>query len=244
MARPVAGHKLPPLRESDLYGPVKRHLEALGYTVRGEVGKCDIVGVSGSTIVAVELKLIFGLTVLYQALQRLPSVDLVYVAVAVAAGRIARRNWDAQVRDAERLCRRLGVGLLSVRDGAIVVHADPGPYQPRSQPKQRAKLLGEFVRRTGDHNLGGTTKRPRVTAYREEALDCASVLARDGAMKGTAVRDATGIVKASSILRDDVYGWFEKVERGTYAVAAAGRAALMQYADVLAARATAPSAER
>ncbi len=44
-------------RESDLYGPVKCHLEDLGYTVRGEVGKCDVVGVRENMIVAVELKL-------------------------------------------------------------------------------------------------------------------------------------------------------------------------------------------
>lgn len=223
--------------ESDLYTPVKQHLEALGYLVRGEVGSCDVVGVGGNSVVAVELKLSFGLPVLYQALQRLPSVDLVYVAVAVAEGRTARRNWDGQVPDAARLCRMLGVGLLSVRDGNVVVHADPSPYQPRKQPKRRARLLGEFVRRSGDHNVGGTNKRPRVTAYREEALECASLLARLGAMKGAAVRDATGVRMASALLRDNVYGWFEKVDRGTYDVASAGRLALQQYSDVLVARA-------
>jgi hypothetical protein len=230
----------PRQRESDLYGPVKQHLEALGYTVRGEVGKCDVVGLSGEAIVAVELKLAFGLPVLYQALRRLPSVDLVYVAVAVPDGRRARGNWDAQLPDAVRLCRMLGVGLLSVRNGAVVVHADPTPYQPRKRLKLRARLLSEFVRRSGDHNLGGTNKRPRVTAYREDALACASVLARNGAMKGATVRDVTGVGKASVILRNDVYGWYEKVARGTYDIAPAGRAALEQYADVLASRVAAP----
>lgn len=227
-------------RESDLYAPVKQHLEALGYTVRGEVGRCDIVGVSGDAIVAVELKLGFGLPVLYQALRRLPSVDLVYIAVAVAEGQVARRNWDAQVQDALRLCRMLGIGLLSVRDARVVVHADPVPYQPRKQAKLRARLLSEFVRRTGDHNVGGTTKRPRVTAYREDALACASLLGRDGGTRGSAVRDATGVPKASIILRDNVYGWFTKVGRGTYDLSPLGRSALEQYADVLAARAASP----
>jgi hypothetical protein len=223
-------------RESDLYGPVKRHLEALGYTVRGEVGKCDVVGVSGDSMIAVELKLAFGLPVLYQALRRLPSVDLAYVAVAVPEGRKARGNWDAALPDAVRLCRMLGVGLLSVRSGGVAVHADPAPYQPRKQPKLRARLLNEFVRRSGDHNLGGTNKRPRVTAYREDALACASVLARQGPMKGAAVCGATGVPKASAILRDDVYGWFAKVARGTYGISSAGRNALEQYSDVLATR--------
>lgn len=230
------------MRESDLYVPVKQHLEALGYVVRGEVGKCDIVGVNGDMMVAVELKLGFGLPVLYQGLQRLPAVDLVYVGVGVPEGRLARRNWDAGVPNAVRLCRMLGFGLLSVRDGNVVVHVDPGAYQPRKQAKSRARLLSEFVRRSGDHNVGGTTKRPRVTAYREDALACASVLVRQGSMKGSAVRDATGVTKASAILRDDVYGWFHKVGRGTYDIGPTGRAALDVYADVVAARVVGASA--
>jgi hypothetical protein len=225
-----------PQRESDLYAPLKHHLESLGYTVRGEVGRCDMLAVCGETILAVELKLAFGLPVLYQALQRLTSVDLVYIAVAVPEGRTARRNWDARVPDAVRLCRMLGIGLLSVRNGAIVVHAEPGPYQPRKQPGQRAKLLGEFTRRSGDHNIGGTTRRPRMTAYREDALACASLLAANGAMQAAAIRDATGIAAASALLRNNVYGWFEKIARGTYAVTPSGQSALDLYADVLAAR--------
>jgi hypothetical protein len=203
--------------------------------VRAEVGKCDVVGISGETMVAVELKLTFCLAVLYQALRRLPSVDLVYVAVTVPEGRRARANWDAQTPDAIRLCRMLGVGLLSIRNDKVVVHADPTPYQPRKRAKLRARLLSEFVRRSGDHNLGGTNRRPRMTAYREDALACARVLA-EGPMKAAEVRDAAGVPKAGAILRADVYGWFEKVARGTYDVAPAGKAALVLYADVVAVR--------
>jgi hypothetical protein len=215
---------------------VKEHLLALGYTVRGEVGACDIVGVSGETIVAVELKRSFGLPVLYQALRRMAAVDLVYVAVPVPQGRVARRNWDAGVADAVRLCRMLGVGLLSVRGSNVVVHADPGPYKPRKLAAKRARLLGEFVRRTGDHNVGGTTRRPRVTAYREDALACADLLVRHGAMKVAALRDASCVRTAGAILRNDVYGWFEKVGRGVYGIGPAGRLAVEQYADVIAGR--------
>jgi hypothetical protein len=226
----------PPIpRESNLYAPVKAHLEALGYTVRAEVGKCDVVGVCNETMIAVELKLTFGLPVLYQALRRLPAVDLVYVAIAVPDGRRARANWDAQTPDATRLCRMLGVGLLSVRNEEITTHADPTAYQPRKRPKLRARLLSEFVRRSGDHNLGGTNRRPRMTAYREDALACANVLTA-GSMKAAAVRDAAAVPKASAILRSDVYGWFEKIARGTYDLSPAGRTALERYADVIAAR--------
>ncbi len=223
------------ISESDLYAPVKAHLEALGYTVRAEVGKCDIVAICDETVVAVELKLSFGLPVLYQALRRIPAVDLAYVAVAVPEGRRARARWDAQIPDATRLCRMLGVGLLSVRNGAITTHADPTPYRPRKNPQLRARLLSEFVRRSGDHNIGGTRSRPRMTAYREDALACANALIT-GPMKAAAVRDAAAVPKASAILRADVYKWFEKVARGTYDLSPAGRAALELYADVISVR--------
>ncbi len=221
---------------------MKRHLEEAGYTVRGEVGACDVVGVFGDTVLAVELKLSFGLPVLYQALARLPAVDLVYVAVAVPDGRVARRNWDAGLRDATRLCRMLGIGLLSVRDGHIAAHADPAPYQPRKQPKQRLRLLGEFVRRSGDHNIGGTSRRPRVTAYREDALRCARLLAAQGPLKAAVLRDASGVPKAGTMLRDNVYGWFQAISRGIYTLTPAGEAALALFADVLASGPSCPSA--
>ena len=32
------------MAEVELYGPIKRFLEAQGYTVKGEIGPCDIVG--------------------------------------------------------------------------------------------------------------------------------------------------------------------------------------------------------
>jgi hypothetical protein len=127
----------------------------------------------------------------------------------------------------------LGIGLLSVRDGLVVVHCDPGVYQPRKQPKMRARLLSEFTRRSGDYNVGGTTKRPRVTAYREEALRCAHELAVTGATSPARLRDATSIPKASGILSGNVYGWFKRIEHGVYDVTPEGRAALALYADVV-----------
>jgi hypothetical protein len=33
--------------ETSLYRPVKRHLERLGYTVKGEVCGCDLVAIRG-----------------------------------------------------------------------------------------------------------------------------------------------------------------------------------------------------
>lgn len=229
--------------EADLYAPVKAHLEASGYAVRGEVGPCDMVGwdEAHATLVVVELKRGFGLPVLYQALRRLAAADLVYVGVGVPEGAKARRNWDAQLPEATRLCRMLGLGLLSVRSDAVTVHADPGPFAPRKFAARRGRLLGEFQRRSGDHNVGGTTRRPRMTAYREEALRCARLLAEAGApLRPAQLRDAAGVPKAAAMLRRNVYGWFENTARGFYALTPAGAAALALHADVIAAQAVSP----
>lgn len=232
--------------ESDLCAPVKAHLEAAGFAVRSEVRRCDLVAVrpegGGECVLAVELKLEFGLPVLYQAIARLGAADLACVAVGVPAGARARAAWDARLPDAVRLCRMLGIGLLSVRDGIVRVEAEPGPYQSRKQPRARARLLAEFRGRSGDHNLGGSsnTRGPRVTAYREAALRVADLLSGRGPMRAAAAGRELGLPKAASILQRDVYGWFTKVAPGTYALAPTGREALVRWATVVEAQRAAP----
>jgi hypothetical protein len=88
--------------EASLYRPVKRFLERLGYEVKGEIGGCDLVGVSqdGTVVVIGELKLRFNLDLLLQAVDRMPACDEVWLAVR-ASGRKGRER-DPRVR---KLCR-------------------------------------------------------------------------------------------------------------------------------------------
>jgi hypothetical protein len=48
------------------------------------------------------------------------------------------------------------------------------------------------------------------------------------------VRQDTGVGRAAGILRNDVYGWFERVERGVYRLTPKGETGLATYADVVA----------
>jgi hypothetical protein len=48
-------------------------------------------------------------------------------------------------------------------------------------------------------------------------------------MKVAALRDAAEAPKAAAILRADHYGWFERVERGIYALTPKGREGLAQH---------------
>jgi hypothetical protein len=208
------------MRECDLYAPVKAFLEAQGYDVKGEIGGCDAVAVRGDDPpIIVELKLQLSLALVLQGVDRLALSDRVYLAVACPRG---RRGAGRSVyrRDVRALCRRLGLGLMTVRTAppAVEVLVDPQPYRPRKKARRLGRLLGEHARRAGDPTRGGVTRTPIVTAYRQEALRCA-LLIRDGRHTSLRALRETGLVpNAAKILQRDVYGWFARVARATYDV--------------------------
>jgi hypothetical protein len=219
--------------EAALYPAVKAFLEDQGYTVKGEVGGCDVVATrGGEPPVIVELKRAFNLALLLQGVDRLSLTDRVYLAVERSARR--RSGASAYRADVRQLCRRLGLGLLVVAPersrGAVEVVLDPRPYAPRRRVARLGRLLGEHARRVGDPTPGGVSRTPIMTAYRQEALRCARLIERDGQARLQALR-ATGLVpNAAKILQRDVYGWFRRVARATYALTDRARQDLGRFA--------------
>lgn len=212
-------------RETDLYLPIKTFLEDQGYVVKAEVGAADVVAIRGAEPpLVVELKLGFSLALFHQGLARLKVADDVYLAVARQPG----KRFAKAVKDNVALARRLGLGLITVRlsDGLIEVHCDPGPYAPRKNPKRQALLLREFARRQGDPNEGGQTRAGLITAYRQDSLKLAVFLYEAGASKGADVARATGVSVATRMMRDNHYGWFEKVDKGVYGLTPNGAEAV------------------
>ena len=212
--------------ETSLYLPVKRFLEGLGFQVKGEVCGCDVVAVDRGAPIALvicELKLSFTLDLVLQAVDRSTACDEVWVAVRASA-RGRGRESDPRVK---RLCRMLGFGLLSVfSSGRVDVLVEPVAWRPRFNAKRRSRILEEHLRRRGDPATGGLTRRPIMTAYRQQALQCA------GAMAHSPVRPRDlkeAIPDAPKILLRNVYGWFIRVERGVYALSDAGQAALVTW---------------
>lgn len=203
------------MRETALYEPIKRFLESQGYEVKAEVGAADVVAVRGEDPpIIVELKTGFALSLVHQAIDRLAITDSVYIAVPVGKG----RGFSKAVKRNQKLCRRLGIGLITVRlkDQLVVVHADPAPYKPRKSKRKQTQLLGEFARRKGDPNVGGATRKGLVTAYRQDALRCANYLSENGATKAALVAEGTGVETARRIMSDNHYGWFCRVSTGIY----------------------------
>ena len=119
--------------ETALYLPVKRFLEKLGFTVKGEVGGCDLVALSGDDppiVVIGELKLSFNLELVLQAVDRATSCDEVWLAraipledpAAVVLLNLSRDQLDrtAEVRHVARSWRDAVGGLA----GTCVANAD------------------------------------------------------------------------------------------------------------------------
>jgi hypothetical protein len=217
-----------PAPETALYLPVKRFLEAQGYQVKSEVRDCDVVAVRGDEPpVIVELKTGFSLQLLLQGVDRQAMSDAVYLAFGPP-----KRRAQADIL---KLCKRLGLGVLVVTGDFVEPLADPLPYQPRRNTRRATLLLKEFALRVGDPNVGGSTRRPRMTAYRQDALRLVAHLSAQGASKVAVLRLETGVTRAAGILQDDVYGWFLRESRGVYALSPKGMAALETFAEVLAA---------
>jgi hypothetical protein len=212
------------MRESDLYPPVKRFLEAQGYAVKGEIRECDVVAVRGDDPpVIVELKTGFSLQLVLQGVDRQAVTDAVYLAFPPPKRR--------QHGDIMKLCRRLGIGVLLVTGEHVEAALDPAPYQPRRIAKRKAMLLKEFAHRVGDTTPGGSTsRRPRMTAYRQDALRCAVYIRSEGQAKVAAIRSGAGVTRAGTMLLADVYGWFIRVDRGLYSLSPKGEAALVTFA--------------
>ncbi len=216
-----------PLREEDLYGPVRDLLAAQGYTVRGEVRGVDVLAVRGDETLAVELKTSLNLDLLLQAADRQRLVDAVYVAVPRKGRTVVTRRWAKLLHLLARL--EIGLILVSPTTLAATVAVEAVPFdRTRSHDagkRRRAELLKEFAGRTGDRNTGGVNRRKLYTVYREMALEVARLLAAEGPCKVRRLRElGADPDKVLGILENNHYGWFEHVGRDLYALTDKGRA--------------------
>ncbi len=194
--------------------------------MKGEIGGCDLLGIKEGEpqlVVIGELKQSFNLELVLQAVDRASACDEVWLAASLSR-RGKGRESDARFRN---LCRRLGFGMLGVAsDGSVEIIVSPAAPMPRRDPKRRSRLVEEHRRRRGDPVEGGGNRQPVMTAYRQRALICAAAMAagpvRPRDLKPT-VPDAPGI-----LLRN-VYGWFDRLDRGSYGLSEAGRQALLRW---------------
>jgi hypothetical protein len=226
-------------KEEELYSPIKRYYEERGFTVKSEVLHCDLVAVhpERNETVIVEMKKTFNLALLLQGIERLR----LHADVVLAVERNRKKSGAVNQRfgDLTELCRMLGLGLMTVtvfktKAPVIEMLCEPGDPPIRgAKHRKRDRLLMEFRERSGDYNVGGSTGRKLVTAYREKALRCAYVLRERGPSAPKDVAAATGFSRSGQLMRENHYGWFRRLERGKYVLEPQGVDSLAKYEDVL-----------
>jgi hypothetical protein len=218
------------LAETDLARPLCDWLAGQGYTVRSEVRNCDIAALRGDELLIVELKKALNLALVVQAVQRQRLTDTVYVAIPRPA---SKWKWWKESRGIFHLLRRLELGLILVSPSNgrppvdVVFH--PSPLSRRRRAPSRRAVLAEISGRLDDYNTAGSTRKKLVTAYRENAVHIACCLLRRASMTPAALRALGTGPKTLSILRDNVYGWFERLRRGVYALSERGRLELADF---------------
>ncbi|MCL2364137.1 MAG: DUF2161 family putative PD-(D/E)XK-type phosphodiesterase [Defluviitaleaceae bacterium] len=215
----------PTYKETDLYAPIHKMLTEQGFTVRGEVKGCDIAAVRDDALWVIEMKLTANLKLLFQAMERQSATD--YVFVAIPRPRKAR---DKHYTQFVRVLKKLNIGLITVAlDSPAriceVVHFPTGKDVKNNVKTRRIKK--EMAGRTVD-TQGGTQQKVN-TAYRERNVRIATLLEVHAPLNAPALVKIHGCeADASSILRNNVYGWYEKIGRGTYALSDIGRAYLQE----------------
>lgn len=216
-------------QESDLYPPIKNHLQQLGFEVKGEIKNCDIVARKGDDLVIIELKLTLNITLLLQAVDRFSVADNVYIAIPKQCA-----LYKKQSKQVKKLIKRLGIGLIIVdmqkSKQYVEVICDPQDYTPRKNKRKQGALLKEFEQRVGDTQKGGSTRaKAGLTAYRQRCIRVAQYLSKHDKAKGVEINKAIDEPQATLFLSKDYYGWFEKVERGVYKLSDKGKKQLANW---------------
>lgn len=205
------------MTEKDLFPPIKEMLENTGFAVNAEVNSCDVVARKDDLMVIIELKRNLSTTLLAQAVDRQKMCDNVYIAVPKP------KNYKPQTfHDTENVLKKLELGLIFVTFSEHFSYAeivfDPTPFTgTRISKKKRDLLVAEINERKYDTNIGGSTKQKIATAYTEKAVYIACLLEKYGDMSAKQLKElGSDTSKTSSILSNNFYGWFARIDKGIY----------------------------
>ncbi|MCF0116381.1 MAG: hypothetical protein HUJ56_13615 [Erysipelotrichaceae bacterium] len=222
--------------EKELFEPIKNYFENYGYVCDGEVKDIDLYMEKEGSSVAIELKQTLDFKALQQAALRQKITDYVYIGTFKP-----KDMYSHSFKDKLYVLKRLGIGLIVVskRSKEIEIVSEPivselSSFQQRNKGK-KLTLATEFQKRKLKKNTGGVTGVKLMTSYREEALlvlDALMMLGQQGSTK--AIRTMSDVKNTTSILYNNYYNWFAKVDRGIYKVTDEGIKAYEEYSEVIA----------
>lgn len=218
--------------ESELFIPVKKLFEGMGYIVNAEVKGCDVTAVNEDELIIIELKKNLSVTLLAQGLTRQKSGAVTYIAVPKP------KNYSPKTfRDTLYVIKKLELGLIFVSIRGNYSYAEiiqhPEPFKPvKINYKKRRSIIKEIDGRTIDKNTGGVNGTKIATAYTEKCIKIACILDMYGELSPKQIRLLGGDEKCSTILRSNVYGWFNHPAKGIYSISETGRTGILEYPEL------------
>ena len=204
-------------KESDLHPPIKEYFEAEGYTVNCEVKNCDLTARKDERLVVVEIKKNFNAKLLFQAIDRQRFADEVYIAIPKP------KRLTKDTPKMRHIAEKLNIGLIYVSINGPVEYVDilcmpTAKDQPRNTARKRF-VMNELAGRTIDVNKAGANKEKLATAYREKCIQIAAIIYYEKEVTPKLLRDKYGLEASSaSMLGSNHYGWFDRIEKGKYAL--------------------------
>jgi len=204
-------------KESDLYYPIKEYFESEGYVVNCEVKDCDLTAKKGEMLVVVEIKKNFNVKLLFQAIDRQRFADQVYIAVPKP------KRLTKDTPKMRLIAEKMNLGLIYVSINGPVKYIDilcmpSGKDEPRNTARKRV-VMNELSGRTMDINKAGQNKEKLATAYREKCIQIAAIMYYEKQVTPKMLRDKYGLEESSAyMLSRNHYGWFDRIEKGKYAL--------------------------
>lgn len=216
--------------EKDLFAPIKNYFEDLGYVCDGEVLDIDLYMEKDDESVAVELKQTLDFKSVQQAALRQKVTDTVFIGI------FKPKKYTKEFMNKVYILKRLGIGLIVVskRLHNVEIVSEPvvselSAFQQKNKAK-RKRLTNEFNKRKAKNNTGGVHATKLITSYREEALLVMDAMMElGGEAKTKDIRELSKVGRATQILYNNYYGWFENVSKGVYKVTESGYDALEEF---------------
>ncbi len=210
------------MKETDLFKPIKRLLESQGYLVKAEVKDIDVLACKDDIYIAVELKTKISLKLIYQAVDRQKTMDIVYISIPKSSIPKSRALYKQFIH----LLKRLEIGLIVVENEHADVLLEASPFNLEksraSYKKKKQRIIKEYYLRKNKVNVGGT-KGKTLTRYKEMVVEIGLFLIEHEQASPKDIMQATQIKKVASILQKNYHQYFERVSRGIYQLTDKGK---------------------
>jgi hypothetical protein len=208
--------------EADLFEPVKIYFEDRGAKVFAEVRGNDVVVEQDGLYFGLELKKNFNLELVYQLLHRRGLFHGQYAVIQITNGSFRNRS------QAMMLLSALGFGLIGVEflktktKVSLLLQCSRQDKPIQMHGKRRLRMISEISNRFIEYGRGGVQSGSELSSYRQRALFALWLIRKRGAIRPKDLDLCLPGKKVGSILHQNVYGWFIKIQRGTYIATDAG----------------------